>query len=149
MAEDVPPPKPFSMSSAAADLAALQSRLNLIEMKLDDAELSAEARHRELLIAETQQRIDVRHWVIVIAIVVMIFMAGILTHAAHRYFWGPMIVIPQSVAIVMFLAPIVSITTVTIMLLIGAFRRFKDDDMDKVNVSSLAAEALSRSTSVS
>ncbi|PYE22679.1 hypothetical protein C8J32_11036 [Rhizobium sp. PP-CC-3A-592] len=59
-------------------------------------------------------------------------------HAAHHYFGGPLVLIP----IAMFRAPLVSVTTITVMLLIGAFRRFKDDDMDKINIQSLAAEAV-------
>jgi len=39
---------------------------------------------------------------------------------------------------VMFVAPIVSITTITVMLFIGAFRQFKDSDMDNQNLVSVA-----------
>ncbi|WP_156387191.1 MULTISPECIES: hypothetical protein [unclassified Rhizobium] len=74
--------------------------------------------------------------------VTMLFMAATVWHAVHSYFWGPWIVVPQSLAIVMFLAPITSITAVTIVVLVGAFRRFRDDDMDNVNVTSLAGEAV-------
>jgi hypothetical protein len=49
----------------------------------------------------------------------------------------------------MFLAPITSITAVTIVVMIGAFRRFRDDDMDNVNVTSLAGEAVKAAFPVS
>ncbi len=76
-----------------------------------------------------------------ISIVAMAFMGYVLGHGVHTYFWGPFVLVPQAVAIAMFIGPVASITTITIMLLIGAFRRFKDDDVDHVNVPSLAAEA--------
>lgn len=119
----------------------LERRLADLELQTDVAKLSGEAKYRDLLIEEIQQRINMRYWVVLISIIVMLFMAGALTHAAHEYFWGSFLTIPQAVAIAMFLAPIISISTITIMLLIGAFRRFKDDDVDRVNIPSLAAEA--------
>ena len=148
MADDVAPPQPLNgptTVSGSSDYAVLRDRLEKLEQKAAGKELDAEAQHRQLLITEVRQRIDVRHWVVVIAIFVLIFMAGVLTHAAHSYFWGPFVLVPQSLAIVMFIAPIVSITTITIMLLVGAFRRFKDDDMGKIDVASITAEALKAS----
>ncbi|MCA1365910.1 hypothetical protein I6F15_00605 [Bradyrhizobium sp. BRP14] len=124
----------------ATIISELEQRIAALELKADNDKLSGEAKYRELLIDEIQQRIYMRNWVIVISILVMIFMAGALTHAAHSYFWGPLLTIPQAVVIAMFVGPVVSISTITIMLLIGAFRRFKDDDMN-INIPSLAAEA--------
>jgi uncharacterized membrane protein len=137
-----PPSEEYAPPPGGNDFVAVSARLALLEERAALGSLTAEAQYRDLLISEIQQRINVRHWVIGIAMLVMVFMGGIITHAAHHYFWGPVVLIPASVAIVMFLAPVVSITTITVMLLIGAFRRFKDDDMDKVNVTSLAAEAV-------
>lgn len=137
-----PPTEEFPPSADGMDYVALSTRLSLLEERAALGSLNAEAKYRELLISEIKQRIDVRHWVIVIALFVIAFMGWVLSHAAHHYFWGPVILMPASVAVVMFLAPVASITTITVMLLIGAFRRFKDDDMDKVNVTSLAAEAV-------
>jgi|EndMetStandDraft_5_1072996.scaffolds.fasta_scaffold1138072_1 hypothetical protein len=148
MADDVAPPQPLSgptPETRSGDYAVLRDRLEKLEQKAAGEELDAEAQHRRLLITEVRQRINVRNWVVAIAITVLIFMACVLAHAAHRYFLGPFVLIPPTLAIVMFIAPVVSITTITIMLLIGAFRRFKDDDMGKIDVASLTAEALKAS----
>ncbi|OLP57941.1 hypothetical protein BJF93_13980 [Xaviernesmea oryzae] len=124
----------------------LEARIAALEEKMDAAALSAEALHRDLLISEVKQRIRVRYFTVGIAVTVIVFMAAAMMHAAHHYFWGAFVLIPPAVAIAMFVAPLVSITTVTIMLLIGAFRRFKDDDMDNINVASITAEALKGAT---
>ncbi|MEH3090750.1 MAG: hypothetical protein PGN20_01645 [Agrobacterium cavarae] len=145
---NIPPPQPPKDTldtNVAGEINAFDARLSALEAKIDEANLSGEARHRELLIQETQQRIRVRYWVVGISVAVLVFMAAILSHAAHHYFWGPIILMPPSVAIVMFVAPIVSVSTITIFLLFGAFRRFKDDDVGDINVPSIAAEGLKAS----
>jgi hypothetical protein len=145
MTTDVQPPQPLPPTDAApsteGEINSLDSRLAQLELKIDEARLSGEAKHRDLLISEVRQRIQVRYWVVCIAMLAMLFMGVVLSHAAHHYFWGPVVIIPPTVAIAMFVGPIISITTITIVLLVGAFRRFKDDDMDQINVSSIAAEA--------
>ncbi|CDM57214.1 hypothetical protein [Rhizobium favelukesii] len=145
MTTDVPLPQPFAPTEAPpsteGEINSLDVRLAQLELKIDEARLSGEAKHRDLLISEVRQRIRVRYWVVIIAMVAMFFMGVVLSHAAHHYFWGPVVIIPPAVAIAMFVGPIISITTITIVLLVGAFRRFKDDDMDQINVASIAAEA--------
>lgn len=144
MSDDVEPPSPppnDSSPSQERELPFLEARVAGLELKIDAASLSSEAQHRDLLISEVRQRIRVRYFAVAIALGAVMFMAVAMAHAAHHYFWGPVVLIPPAVAIAMFVAPIVSITTITIMLLVGAFRRFKDDDMDNINVGSLAAEA--------
>ncbi|NTG12687.1 hypothetical protein G6L05_02860 [Agrobacterium rhizogenes] len=144
MSDDVEPPRPAPSNNSPSqerELPFLEARVAALELKIDAASLSSEALHRDLLISEVRQRIRVRYFAVGIALGGILFMAVAMAHAAHHYFWGPMVLIPPVVAIAMFVAPIVSITTITIMLLVGAFRRFKDDDMDNINVGSLAAEA--------
>ncbi|MDX3976139.1 hypothetical protein [Shinella sp.] len=137
-----PPVEPVKTANADLDkvLDEVSQRLSMLEATSDAAGLSAEAEYKALLKKEIQQRIDVRNWVIVIAIVVLIFMGGMLTHTAHSIYRTHQFDLAPSVLIALYLAPIVSITTITVMLLFGAFRRFKDDDMDRVSSLSLAAE---------
>ncbi len=144
MADEVEPPIPAPDPAAQPrdnDVPYLEARVAALELKVDEAALSAEAQHRNLLISEVRQRIRVRYFTVAVGVIVIIFMGAAMAHAAHHYFWGPMVLIPPPVAIAMFVAPLVSITTITIMLLVGAFRRFKDDDMDNINIASLAGEA--------
>lgn len=142
MAKDVSPPVSAPVSPAAqGDIKFLEQRVADLELAINAGELSLEAQHRDLLISEVKQRIRVRYFTVAVALCAMIFMGLAMATASHHYFLGPFIVVPPAVAIAMFVAPIVSITTITIMLLIGAYRRFKDDDMDNINVASLAAEA--------
>ncbi|WP_085032292.1 hypothetical protein [Ensifer aridi] len=139
--ESPKPPVDNIPPAEASALGELERRIADLEQNADLAELSAEARHRDLLISEIKQRIRMRYAAFGISIVAMAFMGYVLGHGVHTYFWGPFVLVPQAVAIAMFIGPVASITTITIMLLIGAFRRFKDDDVDHVNVPSLAAEA--------
>ncbi len=144
-----PPPSPDSIGGGgpAEDvLNDFRKRISDLEALKDLKSLSAEAEYKELLKNEIQQRIQIKMIVIVIAIVVLIFMGGVLTHASHTFSAKDITKIPSTLLIVMFLAPIVSISTVTVMLLFGAFRQFKDDDLNKVNISSLAGEIAKAST---
>ncbi len=144
MVKDVRPPVSAPTNLDASDgqeIAFLEGRVAELELKINNGELSREAQHRDLLISEVKQRIRVRYFTVFVALCAMLFMGIAMTRASHHYFWGPLVVVPPTVAIAMFVAPIVSITTITIMLLVGAYRRFKDDDMDKINVASIAVEA--------
>lgn len=122
-----------------------EERIAKLEERLASDELSEESKIRGLLINEIEQRILIRKYAVWIAITIISFMALVLVHGIHEYFWFKMVVIPQSIILAMFVAPIVSITTLSVLLIIGAFRRFNDDDMPKVNVASLASEIARKS----
>lgn len=119
----------------------LQDAVDKLTAAGESALLDDNAKHRGLLIDEIRQRIRMRRWIAIFSIIVIIAMAAFATHSVHEYFWGHFVFIPSSLAIALFFAPIVSITTITIMLLIGAFRRFKDEDMDRVDMKALAEAA--------
>lgn len=122
-----------------------EARIADLEARLANNDLSEESKIRGLLISEIKQRILIRRVAVTIAIAVILFMAYFLAHAVHKYFWLKMLLIPQSIIVAMLIAPIISITTLSVLLIIGAFRRFNDDDMPKVNVASLAAELARKS----
>ncbi len=144
IAPPLPDPETFS-NQQAEEVISLLARIEKLEEKIEAGALGVEAKHRSLIINEIKQRILVRYSSVAIAVGGILFMGVILSHAAHHYFVANhFILVPPLVVVAMFVAPIISITTITIMLLIGAFRRFKDDDMDNIDVSSLASEAIKK-----
>lgn len=150
MSDETPQPIPREMPASAGQPAALaeyEERLARLEERLAEEQLTQEGKARDLLIKEIEQRITNRQTAITIAVVVMIFMALLLGHVTHSFYWGPVMVVPQSVAIAMFLAPVISITTLSVVLVVGAFRHFKDRDMSNVSLGSLAAETVRNSMS--
>lgn len=138
---DLPQPPTDEPLTSADYSAELERRIAVLEEKLAFGELTAEAQLRRLLMKEIEQRIWVRWLAIGIALATMCFMGLTVAHVVHKIFIGPFVVVPQTLAIAMFVAPIASITAITIMLSIGAFRKFKDEDMSGVNLASLAAES--------
>lgn len=143
------PQEPNGQDPIAETLAGYEERVARLEDALAQNELSHESEERYLLISEIRQRILMRKIAVGTALIVVIFMAGVLMHATHSFFWGRFVVIPQAIAIAMFIGPIVSITTLAVVLMVGAFRRFKEEDMNNVSVGSLAAEATRNSMSSS
>ncbi|WP_332716656.1 hypothetical protein [Pelagibacterium mangrovi] len=118
----------------------LQRRIAELEEKLEHQALSADAEQRLLLQNEIKQRIAIRRWVSRLAVVIVAFMGFVLWYATHKYLSYPLSQKTPAIIIALYVAPIASITTVTVMLLIGAFRRFKDDEFGPVNLSSIAGE---------
>lgn len=143
------PQEPNSQDPIGVKLAGYEERVARLEAALERDELSHEWKARDLLIAEIRQRILMRRVAVWTALFVMVFMAVVLMHATHSFFWGRFVVIPQAIAIAMFIGPIVSITTLAVVLMVGAFRRFKEEDMNNVSIGSLAAEATRNSMSSS
>lgn len=144
MAEIDPPVDPGQSETPVTDarIDELQSRIAALEEKLDLQSLSADAEQRELLQREIKQRINIRRWVSFLAVIVLIFMGFVLWYATHRYLGYPNSQKTPAIIIALYIAPIASITTVTVMLLIGAFRRFKDDEFGPVSLSSLAGSVV-------
>lgn len=140
MSEDTPPPPPPETDNDA--LSELKLRVADLEAAASFGQLDSENQYRDLLISEVRQRIRMRYAVSWLALFVILMMAGFAAHAVHKYFIGPFVVIPPSLAIVLFLAPATSITAITITLLVGVFRRFKDDDMEKIDARSIINEAV-------
>lgn len=149
MAEIAPPPQEMAEDTAPLALDTLEDlrkRLSDLEALRDFQGLTIEAQYKELLKNEIQQRIEVRWQVILIAILVLVFMAGVLTHTAHSFSQKDISEAPASLLVVMFVTPIVSISTITVMLLFGAFRQFKDEDIKNINLPSIAGEVIKSST---
>lgn len=134
--DELPPPpdNPFEDAPPAATVA--------------DKSLADEDDYRKLLIAEIEQRMRVR----TIAICTALFMLALLSVYAAIVLWQvafvdavrliPWTGLDRSTTVVLIVTPIISISTIIVMILIGAFRRFKDEDVDKVDFRSLLAEAI-------
>lgn len=141
MADDLPPLAPQEPDEAEQKIQSeLEKRIAALELQRELGNLSAEGKVRQLLVSEVTQRIRIRWITIALAIAVMMFMAAVLMHAVHSYLLGPFLMVPQTLAIAMFLGPVVSITAITVMLAIGAFRRFRDEDIGPSGAATLAAE---------
>ncbi len=63
-------------------------------------------------------------------IAVIFGMTAALTHVVHSTFWGPFHFVSGAFAVAMIVAPIVSITAITVALFVGAFRKFDDKDLE-------------------
>lgn len=133
--DDLPPPPDNPFEDAPAPVPA------------EDAPIAAEADYRNLLIAEINQRMRVRTVAVRTALSVVVFMAvyaGIslwqvaFVDASRKLPWNGL---DRTTALVLIVTPIISISTIIVMFLLGAFRRFKDDDMDKVDFRNLLSEA--------
>lgn len=139
----VPTDDPNSSKAPDQRYEALEKRIVDLERIIEGNSLSGEAKLRDLLISEIKQRLNIRRFSVVLGLTVIVGMSSLLGHVLHNAFlsWPhPFLKFPSSFSIAIFVAPVVSITTITVMLFIGAFRRFKDGDLDNVNVASLASE---------
>ncbi|MCJ8506561.1 hypothetical protein MUU53_01400 [Rhizobium lemnae] len=143
MASDLPVELPVDTAPTdSQELVGLKKRLNEIESRLEATSLDADAHQRILVIREIRQRILMRYMAVSIAILVIVGMSVMSYHVFKQLLVGPVVFVPGLVMVSLFVAPLLSISAITIMLMIGAFRRFKDEDMDNVNVPSLMAEAI-------
>lgn len=124
-----------------SDLRDLRERLSFEEYLA----LQNGGRLRHLVLAEISQRIRMRRLAAILGVSVIAFMGYIMMHISHWTqppVWWPFRHPPSThLAVAMFLAPTVSITAITISFLFGAFRRFKDDDL-QIDKAGLAGEVV-------
>lgn len=140
---EVPTDGPGQTSASNQRHEALERRIIDLERIIEGNSLSGEAKMRALLINEIEQRLNIRRFSAGLGLLVIVGMSFLLWHVLHHAFLSlnyPFLRFPAAFSIAIFLAPVISITTITVMLFIGAFRRFKDADLDNVNVASLASE---------
>lgn len=134
--DDLPPPpdNPFSGSSNGGGGGATA--------------IAAEDTYRDLLIQEVRQRMRIRHTAIVTALIMLVLLSGYAGVVLWRIAFVdadrilPWLGVSRSAAIALIVSPILSISTIIVMILLGAFRRFKDDDVDKIDARSILSEAL-------
>ena len=109
---------------------------NAFEFRL----LEAEAKARENLNREADQRYRLRWIAVFVVLGIIAMIALLLNHIAH---WLPDDSKSTGAVIALHLAPIISMTTLAIALLVAAFRGFKEGD-DKFGTSN-ASDAVKAS----
>ncbi|SDW76940.1 hypothetical protein SAMN05444358_1011709 [Ruegeria halocynthiae] len=92
--------------------------------------LEAEAAISKLARREIGQRYAIKWIAVVSGVVVIVGMAAILWHLVHSAFWGPFLFASPAFSVAMVVAPITSITTITVALFVGAFRKFEEKDLE-------------------
>ncbi|WP_282095837.1 hypothetical protein [Epibacterium ulvae] len=127
-------PDPSAAGGGADELSRLRSELADIKDRLDAGDVAAQDEQRRLLIAEIRQRMQFRQMVLVICAVVLVVMALFafsgMCYALPEVRWfgsvASFLTVSSSYAIALFIAPIASITMITVSLMIGTFRRYSD-----------------------
>jgi hypothetical protein len=125
---------------------------------LNDGQESAEQRLlllgsqlQGLLAEETSQRIWLKWIASAVGCLVIVGMSALLWHSMHMMWdsksmfpWWPWPKIPSGVAVAVFVAPVVSITTITVALFVASFRRFEDKDLETAGSSIVGGVGIAR-----
>ena len=90
--------------------------------------LDADRRLVEHQIREAGQRLSHRFWAFNLSIVIVVFMVVLLALVVHSLIIEGNSELMPSVQLVAYVAPITSTTVITIALLFGAFRGYRDRD---------------------
>lgn len=93
--------------------------------------LEAGALRLELANKEQQQKIYVRWAAISASVVVIVTMLVILICLIQKTFWGQFVFMNPAIGVAMIVAPITSVTAIVVAILVGAFRKFDEKDLDK------------------
>lgn len=115
---------------------AVSKRLNDIEIRL----LDAGAKSKENVNREADQRYWLRWAAVLLVIGIVLAMGLLLKHVAHKLPAIRDAGSPASFIIALYVSPIISMTTLSLSLLVAAFRGFKDGD-DKSSAAALAEGA--------
>lgn len=137
MSMDEAPPQPRTEDD---DIAYLVIKVAELERQLNDRETNLEDQERQLRIAELEQRNQFRQFVLIVSVLVLVFMAFVACSGVASVLFdvklfgvgGKILTVSSSYAIALFVAPVVSITTITVALMLGTFRRFKEGDADSL-----------------
>lgn len=106
------------------------------ESALEDAKQQRDCREKD-----SDQRRDIRRKAVRLAVCVICFMGFLVVADVVMAICGISAQVDGSVRIALFVSPIVAISTITIVLLVGAFRGFKDKDMKNFPITTIASEA--------
>lgn len=115
----------------AADLTPPSDPARRVELERLEFELLETDRALRIL---QKREAGQRYWLRWIAagtgIFVILGMAAALTHVVHSTFWGPFHFASSAFAVAIIVAPIASITAITVALFVGAFRKFDEKDLE-------------------
>lgn len=101
-----------------------------------DALLETEVEWRKNLNLEAEQRRSHRKWVFLLSVVVLAVMMVLLAIAVGRLTYAYNPTLPASVQLAAYVAPIASVTVITMALPFGTFRGYRERD-EKEGVSGL------------
>ncbi|MFK4794235.1 hypothetical protein [Sphingobium sp. ZW T5_29] len=90
--------------------------------------LDADAKAKENLNREADQRYFLRWGAVALSVAVVAGMAFMLYHVGYYMLSKSVANVPAAFLVAIYVAPIVSMTTVSLALLVAAFRAFKDGD---------------------
>lgn len=99
-------------------------RSEAIELRL----LEADAKAKDNLNREADQRYFLRWASVVICVLLVIFMAATLLHVSHQLLSPSYFETSAALVVAGFVAPIVSMTVLAVSLLVASFRGFKGGD---------------------
>ena len=108
--------------------------------KTEDTSLHSEENLIRLREREVAQQLIVRWIAVTTGAAVMLFMAFIL---AYHLFYQPLLPIHAGFSWVMIVVPATSLTVIATALLIAAFRRFEDKDLETARSATAAASEFS------
>ena len=109
------------------DLPQSNEKLEGIELR----KLDAEVKLIEAKAGEYRQRFIVRWVTVAIGVIVVVAMFVVLIHLSHSSIRGYLAPSSASFMVAIVVAPILSITTVTVAMFVGAFRKFDEGDLEK------------------
>jgi hypothetical protein len=121
MADDIPPVPPETTNPDVNRRDQDQREFDLLRFEADG---------RKLQNLESVQRLWLRWLSVALGIIVIVAMVVALWHMAHAALSPSIQYISPAFAVASIVAPIFSITAITVTILIGAFRRFGDRDLE-------------------
>ncbi len=99
-------------------------RYSKIELRV----LDADAKAKESLNHESDQRYLLRWIAVSITVIIIIAMGALLYHVSHRLMTMTTFGANPAYVIAVYVAPIISMTALSVALLVAAFRGFKESD---------------------
>jgi hypothetical protein len=110
----------------------LAGKVSDLESRLTSRVLTLEEEERRLRVREIAQRMSIRKWTGILAASVVFSMVSMLIWAKYTMGLWWLFFAPDVHSVTVIIAPTLSGTTIVVALLWGAFRRFKDDDPERV-----------------
>ncbi len=123
--DDIPPYDPDLVSTS-------NERDSANKELLEFRALNAEADLNDLLKKEVGQRRALKWVAVGVGLGALFFMAFVLIGLVNKVIGGEPIFMGSAIGVAIIVAPITSITTITVAFFYGAFRKFEDKDIDAI-----------------
>ena len=111
------------------------------DLRREELDLKEEVAYRSLLRDYHRQIIGFRFYIIIFASIMVVLLCCLVIWSL---LWGPLAKTSDSTValnIALIVAPVVAITTITVFVLIGVFRGFRDRDMDSIPMRTVLRNA--------